>query len=303
MIVAITGGTGFVGRQVIEALVQAGASVRMLARRPVPDIEVSGVAVVRGGLEDAKALSALADGASAVIHCAGVVAAPRAADFHLANVDGTAAMLRAAHPSARFVHVSSLAAREPRLSAYAASKRQAEELVAAAGRDAVIVRPPAVYGPGDRATLPIFAQLHRGLLAAPAPRAARFSLIFVADLARLLARLALAPFVASRPIEPEDGRGGYGWSDLAAIAGRVSGRRVRTLHVPAGLLWPTALAAEGLARLTNRPPLLSRDKLRELGHADWVCAPLPRGLDWRPVTGFAKGYALTAAWYAEAGWL
>lgn len=303
MIVAVTGGTGFVGRQVIEALGQAGASVRILARRPVPDIEASGVAVVRGGLEDAKALSALADGASAVIHCAGVVAAPRAADFHVANVDGTAAMLRAAHPSARFVHVSSLAARERHLSAYAASKRQAEELVAAAGRDAVVVRPPAVYGPGDRATLPIFAQLHRGLLAAPAPRTARFSLIFVADLARLLARLALAPFVAGRPVEPEDGRGGYGWSDLAAIAGRVSGRRVRTLHVPVGLLWPMALAAEGWGRITNRPPPLSRDKLRELGHADWVCAALPKGLDWRPVTGFAKGYALTAAWYAEAGWL
>ncbi len=305
MIVAVTGATGFVGRHLIEALAgRAGVSIRALARRPAAEIEALGAAVVRGGLDDAGALAKLAQGADAVIHCAGVVAAPRAADFHAANVEGTAAMLRAADARARFVQVSSLAAREPLLSAYAASKRRAEELVAASGRHgAVVVRPPAVYGPGDRATLPIFQQLHRGLLLAPAARAARFSLIFVADLARLLADLALGAFAAATPIEPEDGRGGYGWADLAAIASRVSGRRIRTLYLPPALLWPAALAAEGWGRAVGRTPPLSRDKLRELAHADWVCRAAPAGLDWRPATDFAQGYAATAAWYARAGWL
>lgn len=306
MIVAVTGATGFVGRHLIGALArEAGVSIRALARRPAPDIEAAGATVVRGGLEDAGALSALAGDADAVVHCAGVVAAPRAADFHIANVEGTAAVLRAAGPSARFVHVSSLAAREPGLSAYAASKRRGEELVAAAARpEAVMVRPPAVYGPGDRVTLPIFQQLRRGLLIAPAARAARFSLIFVADLASLLVRLALGPFRSERPIEPDDGRaGGYRWQDLAAIAGAASGRRIRTLYLPTRLLWPAALGAEAWGRIVHRAPPLSRDKLRELGHGDWVCAHLPDGLGWRASTDFAAGYAATAAWYAEAGWL
>ena len=306
MIVAVTGATGFVGRHLIAALAgEAGVSVRALARRPAPDIEAAGATLVRGGLEDAGALSALTDGAGAVVHCAGVVAAPRASDFHAANAEGTAAVLRAADPAARLVHVSSLAAREPGLSAYAASKRRSEELVAASGRsDAVVVRPPAVYGPGDRATLPIFRQLGRGLLVAPAARAARFSLIFVADLATLLARLALGSARPGRPIEPDDGRpGGYGWGDLAGIAGSTSGRPIRTLYVPARLLWPAAWAAEAWGRAARRAPPLSRDKLRELGHGDWVCGPLPAGLDWRPSTDFAKGYVATAAWYARAGWL
>ncbi|HMR32515.1 MAG TPA: NAD-dependent epimerase/dehydratase family protein [Geminicoccaceae bacterium] len=306
MIVAVTGGTGFVGRHLIGALAgEAGVSVRALSRRPAPDIEAAGAAVVRGGLEDEAALSRLTDGARAVVHCAGIVSAPRPADYERANAGGTAAVLRAADPAARFVHVSSLAAREPGLSAYAASKRRGEQLVAEAGRtDAVVVRPPAVYGPGDRATLPIFQQLRRGLLIAPARRAARFSLIFVADLARLLARLALGAFRSDRPVEPDDGRaGGYGWEDLAAIAGKASGRRIRTLYLPTRLLWPVALGAEAWSRIVDRPPPLSRDKLRELGHSDWVCGPLPAGLGWRPSTGFAEGHAETAAWYERAGWL
>jgi nucleoside-diphosphate-sugar epimerase len=305
LIVAVTGATGFVGRHLIEALAaEAGVSVRALARKPAPDIAAMGAAVVRGRLENASALSALTEGADAVVHCAGVVAAARAADFHAANAEGTAAVLRAAGPAARFVHVSSLAAREPGLSAYAASKRRAEEMVAEADRPtAVVVRPPAVYGPGDRATLPIFRQLHRGLLIAPAARGARFSLIYVADLARLLARLALTRLAPKEPVEPDDGRGGYGWADLASIAGRVSGRTIRTLYVPTGLLWPAALGAEAWGRALNRAPPLSRDKLRELGHGDWVCGRLPTGLDWWPSTDFAAGYAETAAWYARAGWL
>lgn len=304
MIVAVTGGTGFVGRHLIEALAgEAGVSIRALARRPSPELDAAGASVVRGGLDDADALAELTRDADAVVHCAGIVAAARAASFHTVNTDGTAAVLRAVAPETRFVHVSSLAAREPRVSAYAASKRRAEEIVERSRHPAaIVVRPPAVYGPGDRATLPIFQQLHRGLLVAPAARAARFSLIFVADLARLLTRLALTSFAAKAPVEPEDGHGGYGWGDLASIASRVSGRRIRTLYLPTGLLWPAALAAEAWGRVAERPPPLSRDKLRELGHVDWVCGP-PAGLDWRPATDFAAGYAATAAWYARAGWL
>jgi nucleoside-diphosphate-sugar epimerase len=305
LIVAVTGATGFVGRHLLDALIRSDVSVRALARRAMPELDGGRVSVVRGDLADDEALARLVDGAEVVVHCAGVVAASRASTYDAVNVGGTAALLRAVGAATRIVHVSSLAAREPGLSAYAASKHHAERLMLGTGRPSTsIVRPPAVYGPGDRVTLPIFQQLRRGLLVAPAADAARFSLIFVADLASLLVELALTPFAAADPLEPDDGRkGGYAWSDLAAIAGEVMGRRVRTLHLPPRLLWPLAAGCEIWGRLTDRPPPLSRDKLRELGHRDWVCRPPGEPLGWQPRTGFARGYAQTAAWYARAGWL
>jgi nucleoside-diphosphate-sugar epimerase len=303
--VAVTGATGFVGRHVVSALRAAGRPVRVLARRDDPDLVASGAEIVRGALEEPGAVRRLVDGATAVVHCAGLIAAPSAAAFASANVDGTRRLLDALAPGTRLVHVSSLAAREPGLSAYAASKRRAEDLVA--GRnDAGVVRPPAVYGPGDRTTLPIFRQLVRGRVVVPAGRGARFSLIFVEDLARLLATLATVPAQPPAMVEPDDGRlGGYGWADLARLAGDAMGRRCRALHLPPALAWPVAVVTEGAARVTGSPPRLGRDKLRELAHPDWVCrgGSVAGAVDWRPKVGFAQGFRATVAWYRRHGWL
>src|SRR3546814_14244242 len=70
----------------------------------------------------------------------------------------------------RFVHVSSLAAREPELSAYGRSKAESEKLMAESGLDWAIVRPPAVYGPGDRESLELFRMAARGLVLLPPAR-------------------------------------------------------------------------------------------------------------------------------------
>ena len=101
---------------------------------------------------------------------AGVINAPDAAGFERCNVGGTLAMLAAATAAGvrRFVHVSSLAAREPRLSLYGTSKARAEELVEGSGLDWAIVRPPAVYGPGDKETLDLFRMAKLGLVMVPA---------------------------------------------------------------------------------------------------------------------------------------
>ena len=143
MILAITGATGYVGRRVLAL---AESPVRALTRRP--QSPQPGVAWIEGDLADTAALAQLCKGADAVLHIAGVVNAPTRAAFDAGNVAGTAAMLAAAG-SRRFVHVSSLAAREPQISNYGASKAAAERLVMTSDLDWVIVRPPGVYGPGD----------------------------------------------------------------------------------------------------------------------------------------------------------
>jgi nucleoside-diphosphate-sugar epimerase len=311
-VVAVTGGTGFVGRPVVAALRAAGHPVKALVRREDAALAATGAELVHGSLGDRASLDAFLRGAQAVVHIAGAINAPDRAGFLEANVAGTgrlAAAAAAALPrGGTFVHVSSLAAREPGLSPYAESKAmgEAEALGKAQGLAVAILRPPAVYGEGDRATLPIMQGLARGWLAAPPAPDARFSLIHVQDLARLLAMAAAAGLPHGIVLEPDDGRpGGYGWRELAAIGEAALQRRVRLVPLPRA---PLALAAglvERYARAKGTAPLLSRGKVAELFHPSWVCDPRTMAAlpGWEPEIGFAQGLARTLAWYRAAGWL
>jgi uncharacterized protein YbjT (DUF2867 family) len=158
---AVTGATGFLGQHLVSALAKDGWRVRMLARRDPVSPFWSGLTpeVVIGSLGDRNALQSLMQGADVVFHAAGLVAGPPS-DLHRINVEGsrTVAMVAAAQPQTRMIQVSSLAAREPQLSAYAASKRAGEDAVRGVlGARATVVRPPAIYGPGDREGLRLFA--------------------------------------------------------------------------------------------------------------------------------------------------
>src|SRR5205085_1480153 len=142
----------------------AGHQAKALTRREQAPRD--GLEWIVGDLHDRDALERLVGDAEAVIHVAGVISAPTAAGFELGNVAGTLSMLAAATAGGvhRFVHVSSLAAREPMLSLYGASKARAEELVHGSGLDWVIARPPAVYGPGDKEPLVLFRMAKHGLM-------------------------------------------------------------------------------------------------------------------------------------------
>ncbi|MGH6896408.1 MAG: NAD-dependent epimerase/dehydratase family protein [Geminicoccaceae bacterium] len=309
-LIAVTGGTGFIGRRVVARLLDRGWRVRALARRSDPALAEAGAEVVRGTLEDPASLEALVDSARAVVHCAGAISARSRNAFVQVNRDGTAALAAAliAQPRPpRLILMSSLAAREPGLSPYAASKRMAEDAVRemlAGKADFCIVRPPAVYGPGDRATLPFFRQIQKGLLFVPAADA-RFSLLYVDDLAEIVARLLEGPRWEGAVMEPDDGSGGYRWADLARIAGGHLDRRIRTVPVPWIALWLPAACAQILGVALRRAPMLTLGKLRELYHSDWLCraeggVPLPAGPS--RVT-FDNGFAATLAWYMQRKWL
>jgi nucleoside-diphosphate-sugar epimerase len=288
MTLAITGATGFVGRRVL-ALAQT--PVRALTRSPQPPHP--GVAWVPGTLA---APGPLCETATAVLHIAGVVSAPTRAAFDAGNVAGTAAMLAAAKAAGvqRFVHVSSLAAREPDLSMYGASKAEAEKLVQESGLDWVIVRPPGVYGPADREMLDIYKLAKRGLYIAPP---GRISLLHVDDLARAL--LALATAGPSHTIlEIDDGApAGHSHPDFAQHIGVALGRRVRTVPLPLSMLH--------LAARLGLSAKLTPDRARYIAHPDWVArgGNAKIGEIWTPGVDLAAGVADTVAGYQTQNWL
>lgn len=302
MILAITGATGFVGGHLVDAVLAGGHAIKALTRRP-PEPR-SGVAWIQGDLADLPALDRLVAGSNAVIHVAGVTNAPSRASFDIGNVAGTAAVLAAAAKAGvrRFVHVSSLAARLPELSMYGASKAGAEGLVRASGLDWTIVRPPAVYGPGDRDMLALFQAVRRGF--APAPTG-RFSVIHARDLAQALLAAAGADLPGAT-FEVDDGAPlGHSHGDFAQSIAAVLGRPVRLVRVsPLVLRLGAAVDTLG-ARLTRRSPRLSFDRARYIAHPDWCADPalaLPAAL-WMPALPLADGVRDTAEWYRAQGWL
>ena len=301
MKLAITGGTGFVGSRLIAAAVAAGHDVRALTRRFMrPRV---GVEWVNGALDSSDALAELVSGCDAIIHVAGILTGRSAEVFELCNVTGTRDVAAAAAGAGvrRFVHVSSLAAREPALSLYGASKARSEEVVRASGLPHAIVRPPAVYGPGDKETLELFKMANRGLILLP-PKA-HLSVIHVDDLARLLLALVEPSAPAGIVIEPDDGRAG-GWThDAFADALAVAvGRKAMNVSVPAGVM---RLAGRLDELVRGDRAKLTRDRASYFSHPDWVVdsvlAP-PPGL-WQPLVPTAEGLADTATWYRNQGWL
>lgn len=301
MILAISGGTGFVGGRLLAQALAEGHQVRALTRRPRPP--QAGVEWIEGRLEDRLSLGRLIEGSDAVIHVAGVISAPDAAGFEAGNVAGTLAMLAAATAAgaAKFVHVSSLAAREPAISQYGASKARAEDLVRESGLDWSIVRPPAVYGPGDRETLELFKMARMRLILLP-PKG-RLSMLHADDLARLLLALAEPAAPARLLIEPDDGRpGGWTHRQFGQAMAKAVGRRVLCVSAPSALIRLGA-ASDRLIRRDRAK--LTADRAAYFCHPDWVVDPsraAPPEL-WRPRIDTADGLAATAAWYRQQGWL
>src|SRR4051794_3942520 len=231
MRLAVTGGTGFVGSHLIDAALNAGHRVAALTRRDQEPRD--GLHWIPGSLEDRDALERLVDEADALIHVAGVINAPNSAGFEKGNVAGTLAMLAAATAGGvrRFVHVSSLAAREPKLSLYGGSKAKAEELVHSSGLDWAIVRPPAVYGPGDKETPELVRMAKLGLMLMP-PRGGGW--VTHADALVGLLRALAGPAVPSNIlIEADDGKPG-GWShrEFARALAAAVGTRPAILSSP-----------------------------------------------------------------------
>tara|TARA_R110002033_G_scaffold22819_1_gene54624 strand:+ start:3737 stop:4669 length:933 start_codon:yes stop_codon:yes gene_type:complete len=302
--VAITGATGFVGGRMLDLMVREGYEARALTRRRQDDRP--GVQWVPGALDSKDSLTRLCAGADMVLHIAGVVNAPDRAGFESGNVSGTLALVEAAKQAGtrRFLHVSSLAATQPKLSIYGETKAKAEKIVATSGLDWTIVRPPAVYGPGDGEFLDLFKMARLGFVTMPPDADGRLSVIHVEDLCRAL--LALLPEdedLTAQIFEVDDGEPG-GWTQVgfAKAIGTAMGKRISAVGIPKPLLRFGALADRMVRRDKAK---LTQDRVNYFCHDDWTIDPqrkLPSQL-WQPRIKTPDGLRDTANWYRQNDWL
>jgi len=317
----VTGGTGFVGGHLVDALLTAGDQVTLLVRSPAKarGLAERGIRVVEGDLDDPAALRAAAREQDVVYHAAGLVAARDEAEFLAINRDGTARLLAAAAEvsGARFVLISSLAAAGPvprgsrrrgdepaePVTAYGRSKLAGERVVRAGPLPWSIVRPPAVYGPRDAEFLRVFKATRLGVVPVFGDGLQELSLVYAPDLAEALAAVGRSATVGQvlYPCHPEVVTS----AGLARGIARAMGRSIRVMRLPR---WTAALGlgiTASAARMTGRTTLLTRDKANEFFAPAWTADPaaLTGATGWAARHDLARGAEATAAWYRTAGWL
>jgi nucleoside-diphosphate-sugar epimerase len=205
-----------------------------------------------------------------VLHVAGAVSAPSVAEFLRVNLDGTVAVANAAKANGvkRFVYVSSLAAREPSLNGYCASKASAEAALEGFASDfeLCVMRPSAVYGPGDTATLPLLRALMSKRAFIPGTASARFAMVHVGDVARALAEAVQGP---TGTFAIHDGAASHSWQELVAITQQQFARPGSVTYIPQAIALLAGLAGDGLAWVRGKPSLVNSAQIRQIYHSDW----------------------------------
>ena len=292
--ILITGGTGFIGSHLVEAVCARGEPLRCLIRRDSskrhPFALPAEAEIVFGDLVSGEGLSDALEGVGTVIHLAGVTKALSTSEFYSGNAGATENLARAvAGRAVRFVYVSSLAAIGPStdgtpvsedaephpITHYGRSKLEGERIARALVPDAVIVRPAVVYGPRDRDVLELVRPISKGFALEISGGERWFQAIYVKDLADGVAGSGMRPSsrrprVLSCPresgfVERAEVRGGSHHAEASASPTDSFAACVRRGRLRGNLLPPYRETGDHLTREGERsamPPLDLRDAPR-----------------------------------------
>ena len=323
--VLVTGGTGFIGSHLIDALIEQGVRPRVLVR---PTSDTSGLSfgnaeLVQGSLEDPATLARAVAGVDTVFHIAAVTKAHSEEEYLHANAEGTQLLIQAmrdAQPRPRrLVYLSSLAAAGPAqngqpvephdepqpITAYGRSKLLGEQACLAVSEtfEVIALRAPVVYGPREKDFFLLFRLAAHGLLLTPTGPDRAIQLVHVTDLVRAMIRAATTP--DARGVYHVAESRSYAWSEIAACMGQAVGRSVRMIRIPQFVVRMVASVSEMTAALIGRATILNREKVKELLAPGWLCetALAKQELGFEAQIPIATGFAETAAWYKQQTWL
>lgn len=322
----VTGATGFIGSHLVEALVQRGAQVRCLVRNTsqlgwVKDLPVE---FVTGDCRDQQSLRQAVQDVAQVFHLAGATMAVKETTFFEVNGLGTQNLVQACteHNTRleKFIYLSSQAAAGPcpsggkkkesdpcePVSPYGKSKLLGEELALSHAHELplLILRPCAVYGPRDKGFLTLFQCLAKNINPCLTGPEQHISLCYVEDLVQAILLAAESQTKSGEIFFLSDGHD-YRMGEIGDIFAQAMAIRALKLRLPQQLLPGVGFIAECIARVSGKPSIMSRGKVREMRCENWLCdiAKARAILGFEPRIALAQGAALTIAWYKKEQWL
>lgn len=238
-LVAVTGATGFVGREVVRLLLRRGVRVRVLARETAKAWRVlpgdARLDVVEGGVFNDEARQRLCEGADSVIHLIGVRREVGGATFQRMHVEAAARMLESARDAGvrRFIHMSALGSRSGAPSKYHQSKIEGENLVRRSGLDWTILRPSVIHGPEGE-----FMQMAKGWVTGQAPP--KFFLPYFEQTGRPIDERRAGEHPRASLVQPVH-VGDVAWAVCECLTRPETIREVYPLGGPEALTWPQLL--------------------------------------------------------------
>jgi len=322
--VLVTGANGFIGSRVCRLLAASGYAVRIICRETsdlslLEDVPYSKFIA---DITDQDTLAPAVSGTDYIIHLAGLIKAKNEAAFFHVNQYGTSCLLNAVKNNnldlKKFVLVSSVAAsgpasRDPRkeddppapITRYGRSKLAGEEAAHSFHNliPITIIRPPAVYGPGDRAILTLFDIVNKRLRPYMGGGHNRVQMVYVDDLARGIVTAMKSDRSTGETYFIAD-KQSYSTREMMDIIGRLLGRKGIGIVIPVWVMKIIAWISESFSKLAGKPALFSREKVRELT-ADWKLdvSKARSQLDFETAVDFPLGAEAAIEWYRREGWL
>ena len=318
----VTGGTGFIGYHLIQELIERSWQVKCLVRKTsvIPDEFLGQVEFNTGDLTHRASLGEI-NNVDVVFHLAGAIKAGSLEGFKRVNTEGTRNLVKAVSSgsnSPKLVFVSSMAAggpsqsrkplsenTEPKpVSNYGKSKLLAEQVVEDSDLNYVIIRPAAVYGPGDRETLSFFRLASNHINPKIGIKRRYLSLIHVNDLIDLILKAALSE-KSNQIYNAADGTAGYAWSHIINTAADQLDSWTIPLFVPRFLVGFAAYTMTLWSKITGQNLIFNADKFSEMKQRYWLVSSekAESELGFVPQYDLQAGFDETAQWYREQGWL
>jgi len=264
-IVGLTGATGFVGRNIVQSLLEEGYHVHCLVREPskAEHIKAPGVTLFKGDVTEKSSIDpAFLSGVSYLIHLVGIISEAGTQTFKRVHFEGTKNIVDLAHEQGgikKYVQMSALGTRSNARSQYHRTKWQAEEYVRVSELSFTVLRPSLIFGP-DGEFIRTFADVIRKSPVVPAISSGGFYPVHVRDVASCFVKALTADETNGKTV-PLGGRERLTLKEIIETLCRLMGKKRVILPVPAAVIYPPALLMQSVLK---RPPI-TPDQLRMLG--------------------------------------
>ncbi|WP_018126956.1 NAD-dependent epimerase/dehydratase family protein [Balneola vulgaris] len=320
----VTGGTGFIGSHLVDALIasQAYTEIRCLVRSSDKWLTGKDFKKVSGDLNNIQAITEGIDGVDVIFHLAAIVKAPTQKEFTIANVEATENLIRVAQRKGvqNIVLLSSLAAVGPSfgdpvdesddfnpISMYGRSKVAMERMthkIASPNDSIKIIRPPAVYGPREDQIYTFFKTYSKGICTMVGDgNHPRLSMVYVSDLVDGILKAAQKNDTGVHTYFIS-GADTYNWNQISAITGRVMGKKALKIKLKPSMVKKLAAVIENTASLIGKYPVVNKEKANELV-MEWTCSSTKaiNELGYSPKVSIEEGISKTIHWYKKHNWL